>query len=108
MGSIIAPGVVPGRPDGATVDCEGHVWNARFGGGCIVRSTPDGSQHVIYPLPVSRPTSCSFGGANLEKFFTTTARQGLGEAELATEPLAGALLAIEPGVSGIAEGAFVA
>jgi sugar lactone lactonase YvrE len=105
-GAVIPPGLLPGRPDGATVDSEGYVWNARFGGGCVVRSAPDGSRHVVYPLPVSRPTSCSFGGDRLDRLYITTARQGLDAAALAAEPLAGALLAIDPGVRGLAEPAF--
>jgi sugar lactone lactonase YvrE len=106
VATVIPPGRVPGRPDGATVDAEGYIWNARFGGGCVVRSAPDGSGHVVYPLPVSRPTSCSFGGEKLDRLFVTTARQGLDEAGLAAEPLAGCLLVIEPGISGLAEPAF--
>jgi sugar lactone lactonase YvrE len=106
LGAVIPPALVPGRPDGATVDCEGYIWNARFGGGSIVRSAPDGSDHVVYPLPVSRPTSCSFGGDRLDRLYITTARQGLDAAALAAEPLAGALLAIEPGVRGLPEPAF--
>jgi sugar lactone lactonase YvrE len=104
--TIIPPGLVPGRPDGATVDAEGYVWNARFGGGCVVRSAPDGSHHIVYRLPVSRPTSCSFGGEKLDRLYITTARQGLDAAQLEAEPSAGALLAIEPGVRGLPEPAF--
>lgn len=100
------PGVVPGAPDGATVDAEGHLWNARFGGGLLVRFRPDGGVERTVPLPVSRPTSCSFGGPDLGTLYVTTARQGLSEAELAAEPLAGAVLALRPGVRGLTEPAF--
>ncbi|WP_311031306.1 SMP-30/gluconolactonase/LRE family protein [Mesorhizobium koreense] len=106
LGAVVPAGLIPGRPDGATVDSEGYLWNARFDGGCIVRSAPDGSAHVVYPLPVSRPTSCSFGGNRLDRLYITTARQGLDAAALAAEPLAGALLAIDPGVRGLTEPGF--
>jgi len=106
LGTVVPPGLIPGRPDGATVDSEGRIWNARFGGGCLVRSAPDGSAHVVYRLPVSRPTSCSFGGERLDRLYITTARQGLDATQLVAEPLAGALLTIEPGVRGLAEPAF--
>lgn len=106
VGNVIAPGAAPGRPDGATTDSEGYVWNARFGGGCVMRSAPHGREHMIYSLPVSRPTSCSFGGPELNRLFITTARQGLNEAQLAAEPLAGSVLVIEPGVHGLAEPVF--
>jgi sugar lactone lactonase YvrE len=104
--NIIPPGLVPGRPDGATVDSDGYVWNARYGGCCVVRSAPDGLEHVVYRLPVSCPTSCSFGGERLDRLFITTARQGLDDAQLSAEPLAGALLAIDPGIRGLEEEAF--
>jgi sugar lactone lactonase YvrE len=61
---------------------------------------------VVYRLPVSRPTSCSFGGESLDRLYITTARQGLDATQLVAETLAGALLAIEPGVRGLAEPAF--
>ena len=95
-----------GKPDGATVDAEGYIWNARFGGGCLIRCAPDGKIDTIIELPVSQPTSCSFGGKNLDRLFVTTATQGLAPDLLAREPLAGALLVIEPGVKGVEEYAF--
>jgi sugar lactone lactonase YvrE len=96
----------PGKPDGAAVDAEGHVWNARFGGGSLIRYAPDGSIDAIVELPVSSPTSCSFGGKNLDRLYITTATQGLAPSSLANEPLAGSLLAIEPGVRGLEEPSF--
>lgn len=103
---LIPADCVPGKPDGATVDAEGYIWNARFGGGCLVRCAPDGKVDTIVELPVSQPTSCSFGGKDLDRLFVTTATQGLGPDSLAREPLAGALLVIEPGVKGVQEYAF--
>jgi sugar lactone lactonase YvrE len=96
----------PGKPDGTTVDAEGYIWNARFGGGCVIRCSPDGKVHSTFGLPVSQPTSCSFGGRNLDRLYITTATQGLDPASLAEEPLAGALLVIEPGANGLGEPAF--
>jgi sugar lactone lactonase YvrE len=54
-------------------------------------------------LPVSQPTCCAFGGPDLATLFVTCSRAGLSEAELAAQPLAGALLAYEPGVRGLPE-----
>ena len=105
--SVILPaGLAPGRPDGATVDRTGNIWNARFGGGGITRSSPDGRMHRFYKLPVSRPTSCSFGGPELDTLFITTATQGLDAEQRRKEALAGSLLAIRPGTTGIAEPCF--
>jgi D-xylonolactonase len=48
-----------------------------------------------FKLPVSNATSVAFGGDGLSRLFVTTARQGLSEAQLALEPLAGAVFEIE-------------
>lgn len=103
---VLAEGAAPGKPDGATVDAEGHVWNARFGGGCLVRCPPDGSTFEVVELPVSRPTSCSFGGRDLDRLYVTTATQGLDPAALEREPLAGMLLCLDVGIKGREEPAF--
>ena len=103
---FVPAGEVAGKPDGATVDAEGFVWNARFGAGLLARFSPDGRLDRLVPLPVSNPTSCSFGRADLGTLFITTATQGLSPAQRAAEPLAGAVLAFEPGVRGLAEPAF--
>lgn len=96
----------PGKPDGATVDAEGFVWNARFGGGCLARFAPDGRLDRLVPLPVSQPTSCAFGGADLATLYVTTATQALDAATLGRQPLAGHVLALDVGVSGLPEPAF--
>lgn len=96
----------PGSPDGATVDSEGFVWHARYRGGSVVRLAPDGRVDREIRLPVSQPTSCAFGGPDLSTLYVTTARQGLSPAQLAAEPLAGALLALKPEVHGLREPLF--
>lgn len=83
-----------GAPDGATVDAEGALWVALVGAGCIYRYMPDGTLDRRLPLPVSRPTSIAFGGSDLTTLFVTSQRRFLGPDELASEPLAGALIAI--------------
>jgi sugar lactone lactonase YvrE len=93
-------------PDGLTVDAEGFVWSAQPVFGRIVRYDPAGKMERIIELPVSRGTSVMFGGPNLDTLYVTTMRTTLDDAQLAEEPLAGCLLAIEPGVRGIAEVPF--
>ena len=99
-----APGRVTG--DGATVDAEGYYWSAEFRGSRLVRYAPDGSVDRMVELPVSRPTSCAFGGDGLATLFMTSANIMLSEAELAAEPLAGALFALDVGVCGLPEAEF--
>ncbi len=93
-------------PDGLTVDAEGFVWSAQPVFGRIVRYDPAGKMERIIELPVSRGTSVMFGGANLDTLYITTMRTTLEDAQLAEEPLAGCLLALKPGVRGIAEVPF--
>lgn len=89
-----------GLPDGLAVDAEGGVWVCLFGGGVLHRYGPDGELTEIVPLPVTNPTSLAFGGDDLRTLFVTAARLRLTDAELVREPLTGAVLALDPGVSG--------
>jgi sugar lactone lactonase YvrE len=91
-----------GVPDGLTVDADGYVWVAMWGGGVLRRIAPDGSEDAVLPMPASRPTSCAFGGPGLSELYVTTARVGLTDEDLAAEPLAGRLLRVhQPGPIGL-------
>jgi sugar lactone lactonase YvrE len=90
-----------GVPDGLTVDADGYVWVAVWGGGVLRRFAPDGSQDAVVPMPVSQPTSMAFGGPGLADLFVTSASISLSEAELAAQPLAGRLLRLTPGPIGL-------
>lgn len=95
-----------GRPDGAQIDADGGLWNAEYAGGRVVRYTPDGRIDKIVALPVSQPTSCTFGGPNLDELYITSASQRLSPEQLAAEPLAGSLFVVRPGVCGLKEGRY--
>jgi len=97
----------PGRPDGSTVDIDGCLWNAEVRGSRVVRYTPNGKVDRIIELPVSGATSCAFGGVDMRTLYITTATQRLSEQELAQEPLAGGLFAVDAGVAGLAETPFM-
>jgi sugar lactone lactonase YvrE len=90
-----------GLPDGLTVDVEGGVWVCLFGGAAVRRYDADGTLDEVVDLPVTNPTSPVFGGADLRTLYLTSARHGLTDEQLAAEPLAGAVLALEPGVRGL-------
>ncbi|MBC7365605.1 MAG: SMP-30/gluconolactonase/LRE family protein [Undibacterium sp.] len=90
-----------GWPDGLTVDARGDLWVALWGGGKVVcLDTATGSPRAEILLPVSQITSCAFGGPDLATLYITTAAQGLTPAQIAAEPLAGALFTARPGVTG--------
>jgi L-arabinonolactonase len=78
-----------GFPDGSAVDSEGGLWSAQWDGGCVVRYDSSGVETARIPLPASRPTCPSFGGAGFDRFFVTSARIGLDEAALRAQPTAG-------------------
>ncbi len=90
-----------GVPDGLTVDADGCVWVAIWGGGVLRRLAPDGTADAVVEVPVSQPTSCAFGGPGMTDLYVTTARAGLSEAELKDQPLAGRLLRLRPGPVGL-------
>jgi sugar lactone lactonase YvrE len=93
-------------PDGMTLDQEGHLWICRWGGSCVDRVTPDGSVVDRIELPVTRVTSCTFGGADLGDLYITTARGDADAADLAREPRAGGLFRCRPGVRGLPPARF--
>jgi L-arabinonolactonase len=96
-----------GLPDGATVDAEGCYWSALFGGGAVARFDPKGRLVTTVRLPVKNPTMCTFGSDRLDVLYVTSARALMSNAELASQPLAGALFAITGlEVGGLAETPF--
>jgi sugar lactone lactonase YvrE len=88
-----------GLPDGSAMDRDGYLWNARYDGGCIVRIAPDGEIDRIVEMPVSKVTTCTFGGPHLKTLFITTARR-------ADERLSGGLYAFAADVPGLPEYRF--
>jgi sugar lactone lactonase YvrE len=95
-----------GYPDGMTVDAEDCLWIAFWDGWCVRRFSLAGERIAELRVPAQRPTSCAFGGANLDRLFITTASRDLTSEELAAQPYAGGLFMTSPGVTGIAEPLF--
>lgn len=96
-----------GFPDGMTIDAEGKLWVALWRGHGVVRLDPDtGACLEKIPLPVSCPSSCCFGGRNLDELYITSAWIELTAEERAAEPLAGALFRVRAGVQGLAASCF--
>jgi sugar lactone lactonase YvrE len=89
-----------GLPDGIAVDADGGIWVCLFGGAAIRRYGRNGELDVHIPLPVTNPTCPAFGGPDLTTLYVTSARHRLTPEQLAAEPRAGALLALNPGVRG--------
>lgn len=90
-----------GAPDGATVDAEGFVWVAYWGGWCVRRFDPAGKLERVVKLPVAQVTCPAFGGPDLDICYVTSARVGRDP-----QPLSGGIFAFQPGVKGLAEAFF--
>jgi len=95
-----------GVPDGATVDSEGFVWIAHWGGWRIVCYDPAARVARTIMLPVAQPTCPMFGGPGLDVIFVTSASIGLGAEARAAQPQAGSLFAVKAGVKGLPEARF--
>ena len=103
---VFAASAPPAFADGSAVDADGYLWNAEFNGWRVVRYARDGRIDRIVEVPTQRPTCCAFGGPNLDILYITTASQQMSAEELAAQPLAGSLLAIDAGVRGMVEPRF--
>jgi sugar lactone lactonase YvrE len=88
-----------GLADGLCIDSEGCLWLAIWGVGIVRRYSPDGKPIAEVQVPVSRVTSCAFGGARLGTLFITTAsvRSATGGEP---EEFAGGLFAVDTDTRG--------
>jgi sugar lactone lactonase YvrE len=84
-----------GHPDGMTIDAEGHLWVACWGGSCVARFDPAGRRERTIALPASQITNAAFAGDALDRMFVTSAADGV------DEPHAGCLFEVDPGCRGI-------
>ncbi len=98
--------VEDGLPDGLAVDTDGGVWLAVWGGWAVHHYAPDGTLAGRVPMPVAQPSSCAFGTDGT--LYITSARAGLGPAELAAQPHAGSVFAVRSATNGVPVRAFAA
>jgi len=87
-----------GHPDGMTIDEDGNLWIALWGGHAISKWNPQtGELLEKHELPVLNVSSCCFGGENMDTLFITTASQ---DTDMQQYPLAGNVFCMKPGVKG--------
>ena len=90
-----------GSPDGMTIDEEGNVWIALWGGSAVGCWNPEtGKLLRTIEVPAKNVTSCAFGDKDLGTLYITTARTGTSDEELIKFPYAGGVFKVKPGVKG--------
>ena len=86
--------VVPaelGIGDGMDIDAEGNLWIAHFTGWCCGKWDPRTGEMIgKVNVPVSRVTSCAFGGENMDELYITTSKTFIDEGD-DRQPDAGAV-----------------
>jgi len=96
-----------GHPDGMTTDAAGRVWMAHWGGACVTCHDPATAAELArIALPTDHITNVAFGGPELTTLFISSAKFELSDAQLAAQPLAGALFAVETDALGLAANLF--
>ena len=90
-----------GLPDGMTIDAEGCLWVALYGGAAVHRYTPEGRLDTTLNFPATNITCPVFGGPGLGLLYVTSARDGLDERQLAAQPHAGAVFTADVGAQGL-------
>jgi sugar lactone lactonase YvrE len=90
-----------GTPDGMTMDSEGMLWIAHWGGFGVYRWNPH-TGNLIGKISVPAPniTSCTFAGDQLDYLVITTASENLSAEELLKYPESGNVFIVTPGVHG--------
>jgi len=87
-----------GVPDGMTLDADGYLWVALWGGWAVQRYDPDGQMVGRVEVPASQVTSVAFGGPDLDELYITCARRD-NEGD-PRQPAAGGIFRFRPGVQG--------
>jgi len=97
-----------GAPDGMSVDAEGYLWIALWGGGSVGRFAPDGRLLERVTVDASQVSSCTFAGPDLRTLVITTSQEGFTSEQSAAEPSSGRLFAARVDVPGLAVDRFAA
>lgn len=97
---------VTGEPDGSTIDRDGGLWNAQWGGARVVRYGADGVETARVTVPTAQPSCVAFGGEQLDTLYITSARVDLDASALVNDAHAGGVFVAVPGPRGLSEPVF--
>jgi sugar lactone lactonase YvrE len=90
-----------GTPDGLTVDADGDLWVAIYGGGRIHRYSPEGVLRQELLVPAAQTTSCAFAGSGLNRLYVTTATEDWSDEQRRAEPAAGVVYRFDTDATGL-------
>ncbi len=97
-----------GAPDGMTIDEQGNLWVAMWGGHAVLCFDPNtGLQLQEIKLTVPHITSCTFGGTHNKTLYITSARTDISEEKLKEYPSSGGLFSIDLPFHGVIENQFI-
>ncbi|XP_011175815.1 regucalcin isoform X1 [Solenopsis invicta] len=98
-----------GVPDGMTIDADGNLWIALFGGHHVIHVDPKTGQVLRkVKIPAENVTSVAFGGPLLDILYVTTSGFNLTAEQRKATPHAGAVFAVKGlKVRGILANSFV-
>lgn len=88
-----------GCGDGMTIDADGNLWVAIWGGSCVYHIEANSGKILdVIDIPAKQVSSCCFAGDNLTELIVTTAAV---RTDLKGQPLAGKIFKIDTGVRGV-------
>lgn len=100
--TVIKIGEDEGIPDGMTIDEEGYLWIAHWGGAKVSRWNPgNGKRGDEVEVPSLNVSSCIFGGENLDELYITTGRLDCSDDLLKAFPYSGGLYRIKVSIKGL-------
>jgi sugar lactone lactonase YvrE len=91
-----------GLPDGLTIDADGRLWVALWGGGAVVCFAPDGEVLATVTVDAAQVSSCTFAGPELATLVITTSQESYTPGRSAAEPWSGHLFVADVGARGSA------
>ncbi|WP_166308189.1 SMP-30/gluconolactonase/LRE family protein [Bradyrhizobium sp. 26S5] len=92
-----------GGLDGAIVDADGLIWNARWGGGCVDIYDPLGKRLRSLRVPASQSSCPAFVGRDFSRVLVTSAWQDMDDAQRAADPGHGKTFLLDAAARGRAE-----
>jgi sugar lactone lactonase YvrE len=93
--------------DGMTIDSDGMLWVAHFGGSCVRRWNPNTGEVLLkIELPCPNITSLTFGGKDYTTLYITTSQENMSDADRLKFSTAGAIFHLETEFQGLETNVF--